>query len=354
MKSILFVLNAGVGGAERMTVLYAKLLQQQGYNCKLVIIKSRHKGFAIKPFIGNDLKYDLINCQFDKLVFLYLTLYLIRNKFDVVFSSLSYLNNIVLWCKAKGIHKGKVVIRMNTMPSRLSESRVKKCRKLFPQADAIISQTEEMKHEMMSIYRLPEESITVINNPIDEAYIAECLKETFVFDKNYTNYVAVGRVNPIKDYQTLLSAFVMVREKQPNSRLYIVGNLASDDQMRVYYEFLQKNNVSNFVFFEGFQSNPYKYLNNCDAYVLSSIKEGLPNALLEAMYLGKPVVSTRCLPFVEQVIKEGENGYTVPVGDVAAMMEAMIAVSKINVSTLYNSFDNKNKIINIFKKLQIL
>ena len=349
MKSILFVLNAGVGGAERMTVLYAKLLHQQGYDCKLAIIKSRQKGFAIKPFIGNDLKYDIIDCRFDKLVFLYLTLYLIKNKFDIVFSSLSYLNNIVLWCKTKGIHKGKVVIRMNTMPSRLSDSRIKNCKKLFPHADAIISQTEEMKQEMISIYGLSEESITVINNPIDETYIAECLKETFDFDKNYTNYVAVGRVNPIKDYKTLLSAFVMVREKQPNSRLYIIGDLASEEQMQVYYDFLKKNNAQEFVFFEGFQRNPYKYLNGCDAYVLSSIKEGLPNALLEAMYLNKPVISTRCLPFVEQVIKEGENGFSIPVGNAVAMAEAMLRGVSIKSPKPSQCLTNsKNTLLEIF------
>lgn len=351
MKSILFVLNAGVGGAERMTVLYAKLLQQQGYKCSLVIIQERHKPFTMKPFVGNDLKYYLIYCPYNKLVYFYLPWFLIWHKFDIVFSSLSYLNYTVLWCKAKKIHKGTVVIRMNTAPDRLTELLNKKCKQYYPLADAIISQTEEMKQEMVSIYELPDEAITVINNPIDRAYISECIKETFAFDNGFINYVAVGRINPIKDYNTLLSAFVKVRESQPQSRLYVVGKTASDEQMKVLLDYLKENDALEFVFFEGLQNNPYKYLQGCNVYVLSSIKEGLPNALLEAMYLGKPVVSTRCLPFVEQVIKEGKNGYSVPVGDATAMAEAMRKAVRLTGIKSYSSEESERKIVELFKEL---
>ena len=81
--------------------------------------------------------------------------------------------------------------------------------------------------------------------------------------------------------------------------------------------------VDDKVCFMGFQSNPYKYLHNADCFVLSSEYEGLPNVMLEALYLGKPIVATESIPFVSKTLGDGKYGICVPVGDAHLFAQAM-------------------------------
>ena len=95
------------------------------------------------------------------------------------------------------------------------------------------------------------------------------------------------------------------------------------------YDIIKKNNMENAVFFEGYQENPHKYEIGANVYVLSSVYEGLPNAMIEAMYLGMPVAATECIPYISQVVKNGVNGYTCPIKDADKLAEAMLAAAKI-------------------------
>ena len=75
----------------------------------------------------------------------------------------------------------------------------------------------------------------------------------------------------------------------------------------------------------GFGANPYAYMARAALFVLSSISEALPTALIEAMAVGTPVVATDCKCGPQEVLQDGRFGALVPVGDVAALAEAMSA-----------------------------
>ena len=110
--------------------------------------------------------------------------------------------------------------------------------------------------------------------------------------------------------------------------------------------------ISEFVKFVGFQANPYKYLKYADVFVLSSIYEGLPNVMLEAMYLGKPVAVTACIPYISQVVRPGVNGYLAPVGDSNALAKAMTEAKDIKGLSQYGDINDSEKlIVKTFKKL---
>ncbi len=74
--------------------------------------------------------------------------------------------------------------------------------------------------------------------------------------------------------------------------------------------------------------NPYKYLKKSDIFVLSSLWEGFPNVILEALCCGLPVVSTDCLTGPAEIINSGENGFLVNVGDYAAMADRIAELLK--------------------------
>ena len=82
------------------------------------------------------------------------------------------------------------------------------------------------------------------------------------------------------------------------------------------------------VYFPGFVDNPYVWMKNSKLFVLSSAYEGLPNALIQAMACGTPVISTDCPTGPEEILESGKWGRLVPVGDEEELGEAMISFFK--------------------------
>lgn len=109
--------------------------------------------------------------------------------------------------------------------------------------------------------------------------------------------------------------------------------------------------ISDYVHFIGFDPNPYRWIKYADCFILPSRFEGLPNALIEAMFIGKPCVATSCIPIIDRIIVNGYNGYTVGNEDsdsMAAAMEKAILLSDFEM--VYKSADD-DEFINIFEKI---
>ena len=353
---ILFVVDARCGGAQRMTLLYAQILQEAGYDCCLLVIQRPSEKFELKSFIPSGLPYDLI-CDSKVGIPYKIYKYIHRLNPSCVFDSYVTITMALVrvWSKWN-MPELKVLFRESNMPSRYSRIQLMVAKKCLRYVDVIISQTEEMKQEMVKYYALTEDRIIVINNPIDTAFIEKRIKEHFHFSfSDSTHYLAVGRVEPQKDYLTLLKAFSIVNKQYQKSRLHILGDYSCDRKYKKELDETIRNlHLEKVVYFEGFQSNPYKYIKAADVFVLSSIYEGLPNVLQEAMYLCKPVVATRCIPYIPQIVKDGINGYTVPIKNPEALAEAMLKATSLHVNER-SSFDENEqrleKITNLFRHL---
>lgn len=351
-KSVIFFTNPGCGGAERMTLLFMKILRKSGLSVRLAICTTPESDLSILPFVPKDVEYDIIRYPRYRFLIFYVFRYLLSHKSDFLFVSLPLLAAPILILKRFRIIRRKVVLRECNMPDTHPSQVRNTCKSLFGYADAIISQTEEMKEEMVKHYELPEGSITVINNPIDKDLIQAKHMEDTKLASGRVNYMACGRIAPQKDIITLLNAFAIVKQTVSNAMLYIVGKEADNDYMASVNQTIKDNNLYDSVHLVGFQSNPYKYLKHADAFVLSSIYEGLPNVMLEAMYLGKPVAATRCIPYISQVIEEGKNGYTCDINNPADLAEAMVKAIQITDLPLFNDINSSDhKIVELFNSL---
>jgi glycosyltransferase involved in cell wall biosynthesis len=96
-----------------------------------------------------------------------------------------------------------------------------------------------------------------------------------------------------KGYWHLVRAFSQIRAEHPNTHLVILGNNHADNRKKLD-RLVESLDLSDAVSFLGFDENPFKYLARSDVYVLSSISEGFPNSLVEAMACGTPVVAADC------------------------------------------------------------
>lgn len=354
MAKILLVANAFCGGAERMTILYGKIFEKAGHEVEILFLKnSQQKANELLPFVPTNWKAYTINCRYS-LQFLSMAIFLVWHKQDYIFSSMGKTYANILRLKKRGLIRSEVIVRCNNMPSFLDDrwNNKKILTSLYPLASSIISQTQEMKKEMMQYYNLKDEDITVINNPIDTDLIKEKINEDYPFDKSYINYVAIGRITPQKDYVTMLRAFDLVHKANPKTRLYILGHYnESNPHYRTLHSILKDSHIGDCVFFEGQQSNPFKYLKDADCFCLSSEIEGLPNVMLEAMYLGVPVAITESIPFIKQTVVNGKNGYTCPIHDFNAFADCMINACKIKGLPIYADVtQSENKVIQLIKK----
>ena len=133
-----------------------------------------------------------------------------------------------------------------------------------------------------------------------------------------------ARLVEAKDHFTLLRAFAAVVAEVPGAELHIAGDGALRDRLE---SFARELSLADRVIFLGALPDTAEFLSQLDIFVLSSLSEGLPLALLEAMAAGLPVVSTRA-GGVEEAAVDGKNAYLVAPGDSDALAQAMIRMAR--------------------------
>jgi len=188
---------------------------------------------------------------------------------------------------------------------------------LYSQAEARIAQTTGSKLDLCTVTKLPADAVCVIPNPITKPpALSEEAPHPWFKDTDIPVVVGVGRLVPQKDFATLIQAVAALR-KQRLVRLIIVGDgplLASLTNLA---------NSQDTVFFAGQVSNVQDYLARAKVYALSSHFEGFPNALLEALACGVPVVSTDCPTGPREILEDGKYGRLVSAASPSALAQAI-------------------------------
>jgi glycosyltransferase involved in cell wall biosynthesis len=199
---------------------------------------------------------------------------------------------------------------------------IKSC---YPKADKIIAVSESIKQDLILNFHFPDTKIEVVYNPVDIGEIEKLSEETVEhpwFHDHMPVIVSVGRLTKQKGYPYLLHAFSLVK-KRLSCRLAIIGD--GEDRAKLL-SMAKDLGVGREVEFLGFQKNPFKYMARSSLFVLSSLYEGFPNVILEAMALGLPVISTDCPSGPAEIIEDKKSGLLVPVRDEKALAGAIISV----------------------------
>jgi glycosyltransferase involved in cell wall biosynthesis len=196
----------------------------------------------------------------------------------------------------------------------------------YPRAAHIVTNTEGAKTELASFLDISPSRVTVIPNAVDldriAALAAEPLDAGVRWPSDRPVLVHVGRFTYAKDHDTLLTAFARIRSRRPVA-LVLVGDGEDEAHVRSKTAAL---GLDADVIFTGFTRNPYRYLARATISVLTSRFEGLPNALIESMALGIPIVSTACQYGPVEVLGANEFGVLTPVGDAEAFAAAVGAL----------------------------
>lgn len=141
------------------------------------------------------------------------------------------------------------------------------------------------------------------------------------FSCEKSEIVSVGRLEAQKNQKLLIDAFELIASDFPEYQLTIYGEGSLRKELEVY---VKAKGLQERVFLPGNQTNIQEHIKDASLFVLSSDYEGIPNALIEAMAIGLPCVSTDCSPGgARELIEDGVNGLIVPCGDVSKLSSAM-------------------------------
>lgn len=351
-RKILFFLPSSVGGAERMTITIAKFLPLDRFEVKFVIV---HRCLGtIVDFIPKN--YEIIHIPVHN-IYCAATLrmmHVIRHeKPDVVFSSLLYLNSRLIiaakLCGCKSVVRNN--IDLSLAMSKIAPFLVKITYRL---ADKVIAQQEEMHDEIIAYTGIAKDKVVTLHNPLDVEDIDKKaqIASPFTDEGFQVKYVWVGRFSREKGQDLVVKALQLVIKVIHNAHLYLVGKFDKNSTyVKSILDYVEKQGLTNVVHFVGFDTNPYRWVKNCDCYVMPSRLEGLPNSLIEAMYLGKPIVATKCRPIVERIVKDGYNGYLAENEDVESIADGMVKALQLkNFSMTYNPA-SKQDFINLFARV---
>ncbi|MCX5889726.1 MAG: glycosyltransferase [Deltaproteobacteria bacterium] len=186
---------------------------------------------------------------------------------------------------------------------------------LWPLAHHIICNSLAEAEILTGSYGIPADRVTVILNGVDQ----EFFQSPRGAPSGPPMILSVGRLEPAKDQKTLIEAFRLVAADHPEAQLRLVGNGSRREEL---ISLVARYDLAGRVQVLRGRPNLRPLFQEATVFALSSLEEGLPNVVLEAMVAGLPVVATR-VGGLPEVVRPGRTGWLVPPGDVPALAAAL-------------------------------
>ncbi|MDJ0807918.1 MAG: glycosyltransferase [Gammaproteobacteria bacterium] len=274
-----------------------------------------------------DSSIEIINLGNNKLKLYTKLLVYLKNRAPHIILSAGYRYNTAVACAlplARVNCKWVMTIRENmskTLSSLSPSKRLKRTltlRLTLTVADRTIGVSRDLADDLVRNWGLqPHKADSIHNAVVDERIVAKGMETCHhpFFEHSGKVLLSIGRLEEQKDYSTLFKALAALQETQ-DVRLIVLGEGRLRDQL-LYL--IDKLALTGRIDLAGFKDNPYCYMRQADALVMSSVWEGFGNVLAEALAQGTPVVSTDCPSGPAEILNHGEFGPLVPVGDVMAL-----------------------------------
>jgi len=315
------------GGVERGLVSLANAFVERGFAVDLVLVQN-----SVVPYPGSlDPRVRIVRLKNrHKLTGIPRLLKYCRRRQPLVLLAAKYHACLMtLWAKAwLGASPTVCVSVRNTLSLNLtSPARRRQVRLWYPRADRILAVSQGVADDLVEHFAIPGSLVTPIYNPvvdeatqprahaaIDHPWLSESPRREPII-------IAAGRLVEQKDYPTLLEAFAELRRERGTGRLLVLGEGPERAKLT---DQVARLALDQCVDLPGSVDDALPYIARAELFALSSLHEGLPNVLVEALAVGTPAVSTDCPSGPREVLQDGRLGCLVPPGDADALAKAMM------------------------------
>ena len=313
-RVVFFLGSMGSGGAERVVSIIANDYAVRGWSVDICILLKKEVSYQLNPTINViDMtgKENASRIKRSPAWIRKIRRYIIETNPATIVSFVARINLLVLLACA-GMEK-RIIISERNDPQFDGRGFLIRffCSVLYPHAECIVFQTKRVKSYFSNAI---QKKGRIIPNPIDVTVSAT--------NTDVHKLVTVGSLKEQKNHRMLINAFKSVLKVHPEMELYIYG----EGYYREETEKIIRNlGLQSKVHLCGNRANVHEAIRDALIFILSSDYEGLSNALLEAMVIGLPCISTRCAGSDEYIIDK-QNGLLVDVGDEKGMTKAIISL----------------------------
>ena len=287
------------GGAERVLLQLASSIDNSVISPNLIMLNSHGPNAYMVP---PNVPVEILNKSRLRYAIPALVRNIRRQKFNAVISSLGYINLALLASRKALPSSTKIIIREANMPS-LSLPNGPRPRLMlwlykhyYSRADTVICTSKLMMNEMEEYIGVERNKLCLLSNPVDLKRVRKNIPTGSATKSDKLYFVAAGRLTRQKGFDRLLEMF---------SDLKILGD---GPDRRLLELKIDKFGLGDRVFMPGFKENPWIDYSEADAFLMPSRWEGLPNAALEALACGTPVIATPESGALIEVAEKIPNG----------------------------------------------
>ncbi len=342
-KKITLVINTlGCGGAERVCMLLANDFADKGHEISVIIFSMENAHYTLNSNVnvfdlGRRSSWDVLR-----------TCYRLRQTVkklepDII---LTFMTNVTYYLMLSLIalrNKPRIFATMHIHHSTGFGTYFKlfnRCffKKIMLKCEKLICCSQDMNDDLCSFYSFPTQKVLTINNPVD---IELCQKKAHeecdheFYKEGKPVLLAVGSLCQQKNYPLMLEAVAKI-QREREVRLIILGDGPLKSELEIVRDKLGLDGVVDFV---GNVLNPFAYMKDAKLYIMSSIFEGFPMVLLEAMACKLPVICTNCPSGPRELIKNNKTGILVPM-DSADELSAAITNALDHYNTMLVMSEN--------------
>lgn len=311
-RHIFFIGTLCNGGAERVVSILAGYMAKQGMDVEILTYYDREVSYELDPKVKLT-AVETLTGSGNKLRNLMAIRKYFKKNAKVVISFLAPFNIMAI---AANFGNGvPIIVADRNDPTKVpSNTVVRKLRDfLYRFATGVVVQTQKNKAYFSQAV---QKKSRVIYNPINLKNNAGIALTT----EKEKKIVTAGRLMPQKNQKMMIRAFETVHAKHPDYQLVIYGEGPSRDELE---QLIEELGLTESVLLPGNMQNIHEHIKNAEIFVLSSDYEGMPNALIEAMCLGLPSISTK-VSGATDLIKDHENGLLTDLDDQKQLEQAML------------------------------
>ena len=330
MKIHIFIAHMGIGGSERVCVNLANEWAK------------KHEVHIVVLNLDNDVNTHLLDERVSvhqlgvsrlRYAALPMLRYISKNKPEFMFIFGMEMAVILNKLKKLRLTDIKMVVRvLNNVNISLAkedhvspvvENYLKKSQIVMRDMDAVVSQCKAMGEMLIESGVVSRDRLRVIYNPVSANLIekVEAIRREKKADRNIKIITFIGRIDPQKQPDHLIRAFEKINKSIPEAKLRLVGdgNLTQQTKKLVADLKLSEN-----VIFDGVRKDMENVYADTDVVILTSAYEGMPNALIEAIGCGIPVVSYDCPIGPAEIVEDGVNGFLIKQDEIEELADKTV------------------------------